>query len=631
MMPWHFATELAAEVERDPEILHDMCFLKKARSTIEFSVPLKVILEAEQATHFETLDACLVRFPREVKNHKDILKYFHSERTANIHRDKKFVLHFPNTDTIKSWHGESYQIVSNLVQGLTPENARVVRKGFRYTATTDKGDCGALMACIDPSSGREKIMGIHTGGNPVDAHGFSTAICREDIQETLDLFGDSVVSIADSEHVNLDYNGDIQMLDGRFVVLGTTHKVVRASETTAIGPSRLIGEWQPPVTTPGRLRPFTNDEGILIDPFKVGLAKYCKPHVMISTELMALIGDHILSDVTRNSRVDVHKRLLTFDEAVAGIEGEPDYGSIPRGTSAGFPHNVADDKTKGKTKWFGEDGIFEMNNEACLQLKKDVAQIIANSAWLERQPFFYCDYLKDERRTHEKAKAGNTRIFSACPLEYTIVVRMYFGAFTLWFAKNRMYNGSAIGVNPYSHDWQTIAELLQQHGPKVAAGDYKAFDGSEQPEIHWAILDLINKWYDDGEQNARIRSMLWLELVNSRHIRGNLVYEWISSLPSGHPLTTLVNIFYGFFAFYYCWFRAHDGDEASLFKFSKNVYIIELGDDGIFNFSDACSEVFNQVTVSKFMAEIGLTYTDENKVEGQMVKWRTLEECTFLK
>jgi hypothetical protein len=310
--------------------------------------------------------------------------------------------------------------------------------------------------------------------------------------ETLDLFKDSVVTTLYETDPTLDYNANFIMLDGRFVTVGTSEKVVRANEFTSIGPSKLIGKWQPPVTIPGRLKPFKNNEGELVDPFKVGLAKYCKKHVHIDSGLMKLIGRHILDDLKRVSIFDVEKRIFTFDEAVVGIENESDYGSLPRGTSPGYPHNVANEKATGKTKWFGTDSIFDLNNEACDKLKADVGQVIDDARWNIRHPFFYCDYLKDERRTHEKHEKGNTRIFSACPLEYTIAVRQYFGAFCLWFTKNKIYNGSAIGVNPYSYDWETIAQMLEQHGTKVGAGDYKGFDGSEQPEIHWPILDLIN-------------------------------------------------------------------------------------------------------------------------------------------
>lgn len=631
LMPWHFVTELAAQIAEEPGREDDYCELRKARSSVVFTVPLVTLLEAVRATNFESQDACLVMFPRNVKNHLDITKYFHSERTANMRRDKKFVLYSPNQERISEFHGESYQVVQNTPVGLIPESMTYVRTGFRYTATTTKGDCGSLMCAVDSSSGREKIIGIHTGGNSSAAQGFSTAVCREDLLETLDLFKDEVVTTLFETQPELEYNSNFVMLDGRFVTIGTSERVVRANEFTAIGPSRLIGKWQPEITIPGRLKPFKNDEGDLIDPFKVGLAKYCKKHVHIDSGLMDLIGTHILEDMKRVSSIDVEKKILTFDEAVVGIENENDYGSLPRGTSAGYPHNTENDKRPGKTKWFGADAVFDLNTEACQKLRTDVSKIIEDAKWNTRHPFFYCDYLKDERRTHEKYEKGNTRIFSACPLEYTITVRQYFGSFCLWVTKNKIHNGSAIGVNPYSYDWQTIAEQLKKYGDKVGAGDYKGFDGSEQPEIHWPILDIINNWYDDGPENKQIRNILWLELVNSRHIRGNLVYEWVSSLPSGHPLTTMVNILYGFFAFRYCWFRAHDNNEGCLFEFPKHVFLIELGDDNIYNFSDECSDKFNQETISRFMAEIGLTYTDEDKKTGSMIKWRKLEECTFLK
>ncbi len=71
--------------------------------------------------------------------------------------------------------------------------------------------------------------------------------------------------------------------------------------------------------------------------------------------------------------------------------------------------------------------------------------------------------------------------------------------------------------------------------------------------MHRAILDVINDWYDDGEENARIRKVLWAEVYNSKHISGSNVYWWTHSLPSGHPLTTIINSIYNNICFRICW------------------------------------------------------------------------------
>jgi hypothetical protein len=132
----------------------------------------------------------------------------------------------------------------------------------------------------------------------------------------------------------------------------------------------------------------------------------------------------------------------------------------------------------------------------------------------------FVDFLKDELRTAAKVEAVATRLISSAPLDYTIIWRKYFGAFSSAVMRVHTHSGMAPGICAYS-DWDVLVERLSLKGQRVFDGDFKAFDSSEQPTIHRLILDFINKWYDDGEDNARVRSVLWLDLMHSRHIGGD--------------------------------------------------------------------------------------------------------------
>jgi len=207
---------------------------------------------------------------------------------------------------------------------------------------------------------------------------------------------------------------------------------------------------------------------------------------------------------------------------------------------------------------------------------------------------------------------------------------MYFGAFVKFIVDNRIYNGSAVGVNPYSNEWDLIAKQLKQHGSgrRYGAGDYKSFDATEIPQIHYCILDIINKFYDDD--NNLIRQILWLELVNSKHINEDMVYSWSSSLPSGNPLTTIVNNMYNHICFRYCWLASHSYNYKCLTDFTKNVYLIVLGDDNIFSVSNEALQHFNMLSIEENMKHLGMTYTSDDK-NSQIKDMKTLEEITFLK
>ena len=225
-------------------------------------------------------------------------------------------------------------------------------------------------------------------------------------------------------------------------------------------------------------------------------------------------------------------------------------------------------------------------------------------------------------------------MFSAAPADLSVITRMYFGAFTLFFNKNRISNGSAVGVNPYSLEWHDIATRLLNFGSPqdecIGAGDFSRYDGSQKGDIHWLILDIINKWYNDGPENAQIRTILWHEVTNSNHLIEDIVVNWPNSLPSGHPLTILVNTMYNNIAFRCCWIRATENTDFSPSDFEKYIFLIAAGDDNLFSVHPEVRDIFNEVTLSGFMKEFGLTYTNETKTQS-IELLRKIDSVEFLK
>jgi len=179
-------------------------------------------------------------------------------------------------------------------------------------------------------------------------------------------------------------------------------------------------------------------------------------------------------------------------------------------------------------------------------------------------------------------------------------------------------------------DWHRIAERMQSKGKKVIAGDFSNFDGTLVSEFLWAILDIINQFYDDGEENALIREVLWCEIVNSVHVFGNSVYIWTHSQPSGCPLTAIINSIYNSLSMRYVWMLVVPQELKNMQAFRRYVAMIAYGDDNIVNISDHVIEIFNQVTIAAGYATFGMTYTDEAK-SGELVPYRSLNDISFLK
>jgi hypothetical protein len=208
---------------------------------------------------------------------------------------------------------------------------------------------------------------------------------------------------------------------------------------------------------------------------------------------------------------------------------------------------------------------------------------------------------------------------------------MYFGAFQSAVFKTRVDSGMAPGVNPYS-EWDRVAYNMQLHGDKCFDGDFAAYDAGESPEVHDALLRYINRWYDDGPENARIREVLWRDLVNSRHLGGleplcDTLYVWTKGMPSGHPFTTIVNSMYCLVVLV----SAYQYTTGTVSDFWQKCHAITYGDDNIVNVDDSVAPVYNQATVANAVKRLfGYEYTSSQK-DGTLRSTVPLASLSFLK
>jgi len=504
----------------------------------------------------------------------------------------------------------------------------VVHGAYEYRGLTSKGDCGSWLQILDRNA-RAKIFGIHVAGGDDTYKGYATPITSEELEKGLSLFPLRVKFerpiIAESQ-IGIDFQD-------KFPIIEITDLPNNICSKSNIVRTELYGAWTEPKTKPCMLKPFTNSLGEYIDPYSIAIKKFCKKDIPLSFDMWNTIGASEYDYL--NSVSDKLKyRTLSFEEAILGIEGDPFFKAISRTTSAGYPLNM--DKTNkmpGKKLWFGNETEYDLNNVHCRRLKVEVIESIIKMKSGERIRVIFTDNLKDETRPVEKVEKGKGRVFSACPLVYFIICRMYFGVFCSWFMRNNISNGSALGVNPYGSGWGQIARRLKRFTPNgekgIGAGDYSGFDGSQLTQIQDVILDIINKLCNDPESEF-MRRMLWNELTNSIHIRGDVIYEWRGSLPSGHPLTPIINCIYNQLSIRYCWLRANNFDYHSLWMFHYYIYLIVMGDDNLFSVHENFRDVFNEMTIHIYMKDIGLTYTSEFKV-ASIVPLRELEEVSFLK
>lgn len=624
LIPYHFLVKLMSGVDVDRSRLQRHVRIGHGKEDNDPGLLFTVeeILDGHQYGKLGENDIALIEFPKRMPERQDIVDKFALLRDMDFNQVNLDVMLPVITKNRGFYFGKGRKYGD--VIGITKfkDFNYTIEHSYTYDIPTQPGDCGSLFCVLNPSLQKRKIFGVHVAGHDYHGDGFAAFVCQEYLVEDLKLFEDQVVSevpdLISPQSSDLD-------LPVRFEILGRTRLVPSRNLNSEIRRSRMYGSLGNVNMAPALLRTI-EDSGTIIDPLLNAQRKYCKPDVMFDMEIARKCMAHYFSYCEWQSTYTVLPRIYTLDESIFGLEYDMDFGSVNSSSSVGWPGNVPGQRNLKKELFSYEYGSVEQNIVKDL-ISVKVNEVITKARNNVRMFHLFSDNLKDELRDLAKVKSGSTRLFSGAPFEYFLAFRMYFGAFGLWFMKNRVLNGSSIGVNPYSSEWNSIAKRLLVHGAdNILAGDYEKYDGSQKALIHLLMLFFINLWYDDGADNARIRSILWMEVYNSRHVVDGLIYEWLSGLGSGHPFTIIINTIYGHFNLRYAWYKSI----GSLTAFNDNVYAVVQGDDVAAAVSDLYKLKFNDIIISKYMAEVGMVYTNETK-DGTLIATRNITEIEFLK
>lgn len=575
----------------------------------------------------ELKDQMLVQCPLVVRQHANIMSNFATSVEMSKFKYAKGCMLSPSSTTCLLRYGQIEAMDGPV--NYKGDVTYTIRRHYQYSMETTKGDCGSPLIIIGNQYAR-KILGLHIAGTT--GLGMASPIVADDLTRALSFIPEVYqveLNIDEwvAHHAYEEKEGQLVPVlkapKGNFSVAGKSLYRVVGPSKTQLRPSLIHDKVTEHVSIPCVLGPVMVD-GERIDPMMKGLEKCAEPSVTLNkTCLQAAVND-----VRMNFPDDPERqRVLSDDEMVRGVEGDEFMVAVCRSTSPGYPFRK-DAKGPGKTDWLGSEEDY--------MLRADLAQLIEKRIEAAKQnvrfPTIWTDTLKDERRPIAKVMQGKTRVFSAGPMDFCLAFRKYFLGFAGHCAANRNFNEISVGTNVYSQDWDVIARILSRHGKNVIAGDFSNFDGTLNAEILWSICDIINDWYNDGEENARVRRVLWSEIVNSVHVCGETIYHWTHSQPSGNPLTAVLNSVYNSIACRYVWMLLTEKrpKDHSMRIFRENVSMVAYGDDNVLNISDYAIGFFNQILMSEAFATFGMTYTDESK-SGQMVAARTLEEVGYLK
>lgn len=628
IMPAHFDTHINAAIAKGTFTGDDDIIVRNTHSqTLFYKLKIKAFL-AFQRVVLPGDDCVLIRLSS-VRAHRDIGGFFVNESDLTNLSKVRIRLDTvePAGDKVIYRSRSLAAVRKDTVVVGSGDETYTLATGYEYVGHTQYGDCGGVV-CLEetPFMQCRRIVGIHVAGAPTLGLGFCNIITQDKINTAFKQLG-LLSDVFYQSHQELALVEP--PIEGSFLGLCKLKKGHNLNPTSNLTKTPLFGLWGDHPKVPAPLGRFTNTKGEFVVPMEQALKPYSTPVLIYDADVVERGCYHAFAKV-RELTKDFSRTLYTFEEAVAGKSGIHGVKGMPRQTSPGYPYVL--EGHSNKKKFFGFSDDYTFTGTDCANLRQKVNEVETNAKAGIRDTHIFIDFLKDELRSPEKADLGKTRLISSAPLVYTILFRMYFLPFLAAIQHTRIRNGIAVGINPYT-EWNYLAEHMQTKGPHCVAGDFGGFDSSEQPQVHWAILKNINDWFNDGPINARVREVLWLEVVHSRHLgglRGTLdtVYQWNKSLPSGHPATSVINSLYNLTVFNMCWTDVMGKHAAS--EFWDNVAMVVYGDDNIANIAPAAIPKFNQLSLEKSMAKFGMVYTTEDKHECVHAS-RTLAEISFLK
>lgn len=513
----------------------------------------------------------------------------------------------------------------------TTDRLRLVRYCWRYVLETEVGDCGAPLIARNVALAGRKIMGIHIAGNS-DA-GFSTPLYKEDIETILSTYPlESQVANEQCQPIHMPTGCHLPESTS-FVVLDKIEKPLYAASKTVISPSPLHGILSTPKTKPCQLRDTPD-----FSPMQYRLEKFASPCVPVDVSMLensiSAVSHHLCKNILENKDLITtsDKPRYSFEEAVSGIAEEEFVNSVKRSSSPGYPF-VFDKEWNSKEKIFGKGPEFDVTNEKAKLLQQRVEEIIAQAKLGVRQQHVFIDTLKDERKPIHKAH--KTRMFSACPLDYLIACKMYFGGVVSLLQKSRNTCGISVGTNVYSYDWTIIANTLLSKSPCMIAGDFEGFDSSQLQDILRAasrvLLNVSREMLGSTEEDLLVMQVLLESLLSSIHLNKDCLYMWLKGLPSGHFLTAIINSIFVLISFNSVWQIAFGVNVKKAYEFFEVCGIVAYGDDHIVSVPEWATNVFNQYELVGLFKQIGLSYTLEDKDAVVNAPYRSLNDVSYLK
>lgn len=339
---------------------------------------------------------------------------------------------------------------------------------------------------------------------------------------------------------------------------------------------------------------------------------------------------HIHDNISDKDLEKVGK--LPLDAVLAGIDGVSAVNAMNFATSSGFG-------IKGKKNVYVEKSERHVDGISCPRdvdpmIMEEVEKLRAKLAAGESINTIFKGSLKDEPTKLTKKKV---RVFAACNLPFTILVREYFLTLSKLMQDNPETFECAVGIVAESPQWTDFMNFIYKNGKdRCVAGDYAAFDGRMSPKFmalaFKVLVELAERSGNYDEEDLTIMRGIATEITNPLYDHHGTLVRFFGSNPSGHPLTVVINSIVNSLYMRYCYFKLSVG--AFMFPhrvppFAQVVALMTYGDDNIMTVAKGY-DYFNHTSIAKVLADAGITYTMADK-EAESVPFIHASETSFLK
>lgn len=488
----------------------------------------------------------------------------------------------------------------------------------RYKGSFQNGDCGMLIM-----SAQGEIIGFHTNGTT--GYGYGAVFSREEIAKMLNLCSDEERTKDILEEINIcltappaitNQGYDLACHSGEIITMNSPFKsgtYVQNKYIPFVGEGEVYFERKTGVTRTHIMN------------YAQARAKYVDTPISASDKHVEACIQQVCSemfDIDRNAP----KGTFSFAQALFGIPNSK-FKKLPVQTSAGHPLSTTNLK---KSDFYSFDTAGNPRFGPRIGELRESIQAYFDTAQTGSTPItYFMDTLKNERRPMEKL--DKPRLVSVAPLELTVVCRMVYGPLMEYAIKHAKEIGFAFTVNPYSEEWNDIAISLRSMGGdnRFGAGDYSGFDAHHPSRYMHMVFGCLRKWFGDDGLDL-VRKAVEDNICNSTHVFGTVCEIWNVGMPSGNPMTTILNCILNQAYFRYWWLKIHAFDLSCLPHFREHVQLFVNGDDNLYAVSDDYSDLATELIIGECMADLGQVYTDDKKLSTSSTL-RTFDDVTLSK